>query len=65
MFALSVCVTLEELLHTIVNYAIIMPTYTVEPLNKGHFGSRGFVLFSEVVLWWEVQSIRSFIDITT
>ena len=36
---------------------------TVEPLNKGHFGSRGFVLFSEVVLWWEVQSIRSFIDL--
>ena len=38
---------------------------TVEPLNKGHFGSRGFVLFSEVVLWWEVQSIRSFIDLST
>ena len=37
--------------------------YTVEPLNKGHFGSRDFVLFSEVVLWWEVQSIRSFIDL--
>ena len=37
--------------------------YTVEPLNKGHFGSRGFVLFSEVVLWWEVRANRSFIDL--
>ena len=27
---------------------------TVEPLNKGHFGSKAFVLYSEVVLWWEV-----------
>ena len=36
---------------------------TVEPLNKGHFGSRGFVLFSEVVLWWEVQANWSFIDL--
>jgi len=27
---------------------------TVEPLNKGHFGSRAFVLFWEVVLVWEV-----------
>ena len=36
---------------------------TVEPLNKGHFGSRGFVLFSEVVLWWEVQANRLFIDL--
>ena len=39
------------------------PSYTVEPLNKGHFGSRGFVLFLEVVLWWEVQANRSFIDV--
>ena len=37
--------------------------YTVEPLNKGHFGSRGFVLFSEVVLWWEVQANRLFTDL--
>jgi len=29
---------------------------TVEPLNKGHFGSRAFALFSEVVLWWEVRA---------
>ena len=29
--------------------------YTVEPPNKGHFGSRAFVLYSEVVLWWEVR----------
>ena len=36
---------------------------TVEPLNKGHFGSTGFVLFSEVVLWWEVQANRFFIDL--
>ena len=28
---------------------------TVEPLNKGHFGNRASVLYSEVVLWWEVQ----------
>ena len=28
---------------------------TVEPPNKGHFGSGAFVLFSEVVLWWEVR----------
>ena len=39
----------------------ILYPITVEPLNKGHFGSRGFVLFSEVVLWWEVQANRSFI----
>ena len=38
-------------------------TCTVEPPNKGHFGSRGFVLFSEVVLWWEVRANRSFIDL--
>ena len=37
--------------------------YTVEPPNKGHFGSRSFVLFSEVVLWWEVRANRSFIDL--
>ena len=29
---------------------------TVEPPNKGHFGSGTFVLFSEVVLWWEVRA---------
>jgi len=34
---------------------------TVEPPNIGHFGSRGFVLFSEVVLWWEVQANIQFI----
>ena len=27
----------------------------MEPLNKGHFGSVAFVLYSEVVLWWEVE----------
>ena len=27
---------------------------TVEPPDKGHFGSKAFVLYSEVVLWWEV-----------
>ena len=34
---------------------------TVEPPNKGHFGSRAFVLFSEVVLWWEVRANMQFI----
>ena len=33
----------------------------VEPPNKGHFGSRAFVLFSEVVLWWEVQANMQYI----
>jgi len=33
----------------------------VEPPNKGHFGSRAFVLFSEVVLWLEVQANMQFI----
>ena len=28
---------------------------TVEPLSKGHFGSVAFVLYSEVVLWREVE----------
>ena len=32
-----------------------MIIYTVEPPNKGHFGSGAFVLYSEAVLWWEVQ----------
>ena len=44
-------------------YSRVTGTSTVEPLNKGHFGSRGFVLFSEVVLWWEVRANRSFIDL--
>ena len=35
--------------------------YTVEPPNKGHFGSKAFVLFSEVVLWWEVRANMQFI----
>jgi len=34
---------------------------TVEPPNKGHFGSRAFVLFSEVVPWWEVRANMRFI----
>ena len=29
--------------------------YTAEPLNKGHVGSRAFVLYPEAVLWWEVR----------
>ena len=33
----------------------------VEPSNKGHLGSRAFVLFSEVVLWWEVGANMQFI----
>ena len=28
---------------------------TVEPPNKGHFGSMVFVLYWEAVLWWEVR----------
>ncbi len=28
---------------------------TVEPPNKGHFGSRHFVLYRETVLWWEFK----------
>ena len=28
---------------------------TVEPPNKGHFGSGDFVLYLEAVLWWEVR----------
>ena len=28
---------------------------TVEPPNKGHFGSGHFVLYLETVLWWEVR----------
>ena len=32
-------------------------TYTVEPPNKGHFGSATFVLYMEAVLWWEVRII--------
>ena len=35
--------------------AIANVTSTVEPPNKGHFGSKAFVLYSEVVLWWEVR----------
>ena len=34
---------------------------TVETPNKGHFGSTAFVLFSEVVLWWEVRANMQFI----
>ena len=34
---------------------------TVEPPTKKHFGSKAFVLFSEVVLWWEVQANMQFI----
>ena len=28
---------------------------TVEPPNKGHFGRATFVLYSEAVLWWDIQ----------
>ena len=31
--------------------------HTVEPPNKGHFGSTTFVLYLEAVLWWEVWII--------
>ena len=32
----------------------IQNNITVEPLNKGYFGSGDFVLYLEAVLWWEV-----------
>ncbi len=35
--------------------AVMLHTCTVEPPNKGHFGSRHFVLYREAVLWWEVK----------
>ena len=53
----------NEFAHAYILYSIVsyiddrLPTLTitVEPPNKGHFGSGAFVLYSEVVLWWEVQ----------
>ena len=30
---------------------------TVEPPNKGHFGSATFALHLEAVLWWQVRII--------
>ena len=36
-------------------YSDFSNNITVEPLNKGHFGSVTFVLYLEAVLWWEVQ----------
>ena len=46
-----VCLSMQSHLE---EYHLIQ--YTVEPPNKGHFGSRAFVLFSEVVLWWQVRA---------
>jgi len=40
---------------------VVVMIVTVEPPNKGHFGRRAFVLFSEVVLWWEVRANMQFI----
>ena len=37
------------------DYVIESQVCTVEPPNKGHFGSRAFVLYLEAVLWWEVR----------
>ena len=37
------------------DYQSWAPTCTVEPPNKGHFGSGYFVLYLEAVLWWEVR----------
>ena len=44
---------------------IVVPYHpiTVKPPNKGHFGIWASVLYSEVVLWWEVQHILLFITI--
>ena len=44
--SVSGCTTIHPLTHI-----------TVEPLNKGHFGSASFVLYLEAVLWWEVRII--------
>jgi len=44
-----------------VRFTIHVYRYTVEPPNKGHFGSTALVLFSEVVLWWEVRAKMQFI----
>ena len=38
--AVAICVCLERILDC--------PSYTVEPLNKGHIGTRSFVLYREV-----------------
>ncbi len=35
--------------------APVVLSFTLEPPNKGHFGSRHFVLYREAVLWWEVK----------
>ena len=37
---------------------VSVTVYTVEPPNKGHFGSTAFVLYLEAVLRWEVQIIN-------
>ena len=29
--------------------------YTVEPLNKGHFGTRNFILYREVSFIWRLE----------
>ena len=42
-------------------WVCLVSVATVEPLNKGRFGSRAFVLFLEVVLWWKVQANMQFI----
>ena len=52
---------LHELYVRILIAIIIKVNCTAEPPNKGHFGSRAFVLFSEVVLWWEVRANMRFI----
>ena len=37
-------------------------TITVEPRNKGHFGSTSFVLFSEAVLWYIPCNVNIRVD---
>ena len=44
------CVGLE----VIITCTSFNKTNTVEPFNKGHLGTEGFVPYSEVVLYWEV-----------
>ena len=49
----------QPTLQTIVMH---MLDYTVEPPNKGHFGSGPFVLYSEVVPWSETSMFCVFIE---
>jgi len=51
-FLLPFCDEIEE--EEPANYKQKISHYTVEPPNRGHFGTAAFVLSSEVVLFSEV-----------